>query len=281
MGRFENSIALAKASWNVLREDKQLVLLPLLSSIATIVVMATFVLPILVVAHDGSGGFTAKPVDWILGFVGYFVVTYVVVFFNAALVYAADCRLRGESVTIGEALHGAGARAHVLLPWVLLSATVSLVLRVIEQRAGIIGRIVAAIAGLAWSLVTFLVLPILVIEGLGVGQAVRRSADLFKKTWGENMIANAGIGLIAMVALFAGAVPAAVLVAIGGPATVLGIVIFVGWFVAVSLISTTLTGILQVALYRFATAGSAAGFDDDALRRAFRPRRERGSGFGF
>src|SRR5262245_59647832 len=101
MGRFENSLALAKASWNVLREDKQLVLLPLFSSIAMLAVLATFVLPILVVAHDGSGEWTAKPVDWILGFVGYFAVTYVVVFFNAALVYAADCRLRGEAVTLG------------------------------------------------------------------------------------------------------------------------------------------------------------------------------------
>jgi hypothetical protein len=183
-------------------------------------------------------------------------------------------------VTIGEALHAAGARAHVLLPWALLSATVSLVLRIIEERAGIVGRLVAAIAGLAWSLVTFLVLPILVIEGVGVGEAVRRSSELFKRTWGENMIANAGIGLIGVLAMVAGAIPAFMLVAVGGPVAVLGIVVLVGWVIGVSLITATLTGILQVALYRFATSGSVPGFSDDVLRDSFRPRRG-GSGFGF
>jgi hypothetical protein len=281
MGRFDNAIALAKASWRVLRDDKQLLLLPLFSAIAMVVVIASFLVPFFVVANDGAQSWTGNPVNWIIGLIGYFAVTYVVVFFNAALVYAADCRLRGEPVTIGEAIHGAGARAHVLLPWVLVSATVSLVIRFIEERAGILGRVVGAIAGLAWSLVTFLVLPILVVEGIGVGQAVRRSAELFKRTWGENMIANAGIGLLGMLAVLAGLVPLFLCFAVGGPVMVLGIVVFAAWVVAVSLVSATLTGILQVALYRFATEGTVPGFPDDVLRGAFRPRGERGSPFGF
>jgi hypothetical protein len=283
MDRFNNSIALAKASWRVLRDDKQLAVLPLLSSVATILVILTFLVPIALVSHDGSsgGGWTAKPVDWVLGFVGYFAVTYVVVFFNAALVWAADRRLQGQTVTLGEAIHAAKDRAHVLLPWVLVSASVSLVLRAIEQRGGMIAQIVASIAGLAWSLVTFLVLPILVIEGIGVGDAVRRSTDLFKRTWGENMIANAGIGLIAFVAVFAGALPLFLFLAMGGPIAIFGVVLFVAWVVAVSLVSATLTGILQVALYRFATQGSVPGFTADELNGAFRPRRNRGSTFGF
>ena len=98
----------------------------------------------------------------------------------------------------------------MLLPWAVLSATVSLVLRAIEERAGIVGRIVGSLVGLAWSLVTFLVLPVLVIEQLGPIDAVKRSAELFKQTWGENMIANAGIGLVALFATIVGvaAVPA-------------------------------------------------------------------------
>ena len=283
MNRFNNSIALAKSSWRVLREDKQLAVLPLLSAIATILVMLTFLVPIALVSHDGSsgGGWTAKPVDWVLGFVGYFAVTYVVFFFNAALVYAADRRLQGLDVTLGEAINAAKERAHILLPWALVSASVSLVLKAIESRGGIIAQIVASIAGLAWSLVTFLVLPILVIEGIGVGDAVRRSTDLFKRTWGENMIANAGIGLIAFVAMIAGALPLFLFLAVGGPVAVVGVVLFVAWVVAVSLISTTLTGILQVALYRFATQGTAPGFSNEELNGVFRQRRNRGSTFGF
>src|SRR4029077_16698349 len=107
----------------------------------------------------------------------------------------------GEPVRIGEAIHFSATRTHVLLPWAIVSATVSIILRQIEERAGIVGAIVGSIAGLAWSLVTFLVLPVLVVEGLGPIAAVKRSGSLFKKTWGEQVIANFGISLFAMFAL--------------------------------------------------------------------------------
>ena len=72
---------------------------------------------------------------------------------------------------------------------------------------------------------TFLVLPVLVVEQIGPIQAVKRSAELFKRTWGENMIANAGIGLVALVATFVGVIPCMLLVAVGGPVARLGIVL--------------------------------------------------------
>ena len=91
MDRFERSVQLAKASWDVLRGDKQLIWLPVLSGLTTLIVMVTFLVPAAIVAHDaGTGGFSAKPVAWVLGAIGYLVLTYVVVFFNAALVWAAD-----------------------------------------------------------------------------------------------------------------------------------------------------------------------------------------------
>jgi len=278
--RLQNSIDLAKASWNVLRDDKQLAVLPLLSGLSALVVALLFFGPVALIADNGAQG-SSKPLAWILGAVGYLAITYVVVFFNAALVWAADCRMRGEQVTLGEAIRAASERAHVLLPWAVLSATVSLVLRAIEERAGIVGRIVGSLVGLAWSLVTFLVLPVLVIEQIGPIDAVKRSAELFKKTWGENMIANAGIGLVALVVTIVGLVPCLLLVAIGGPGAVLGVVVAVAWIIGVQLIAATLTGIFQTALYRFATAGAAPGFDNDQLRQAFRPRRSNGGFRGF
>ena len=274
-GRLQNSIDLAKASWGVLRDDRKLAVLPLLSGLSMLVVALVFFGPIALIARNGSGD-SSKPVTWILGAVGYLAITYIVVFFNAALVFAADKRLRGEPVTIGEAVHAAGARAHVLLPWAVLSATVSIALRALEERAGIVGRIVGSLVGLAWSLVTFLVLPVLVIEQLGPIQAVKRSTELFKQTWGENMIANAGIGIVALVATLIGAIPGVLLIAIGGPIAVLGVVVLVAWIVAVQVVAAALTGILQMALYRFAVDGTVPGFDIDKLRDAFRPRRSSG-----
>jgi hypothetical protein len=277
MGRFENSIALAKASWRVLRDDKQLTVLPLLSGLATLLVAATFLIPVALVAHDGtSGGYSGSPAVWILGALGYFVTAFVVIYFNAALVYAADRRLRGDDTSIGSALSFASSRAHVLLPWAVVSASVSIVMRMIEERGGLIGRIIGAIGGIAWSLVTFLVLPVLVVEGLGPIAAVKRSGELFKRTWGEQMISNAGIGILAMLAIVAGLIPALLLGAVGGPLAVVATVIFVVWVVAVSIVASTLTGILQTALYRYATEGQVPGFDTSGLHGAFRPRNRRG-----
>ena len=270
-GRLQNSIDLAKASWGILREDRKLAVLPLLSGLSVLVVALAFFGPVALIVHNGAS-VSSKPIEWILGVAGYVAVTYVAVFFNAALVFAADKRMRGEPVAIGEAVHAAAARAHVLLPWAVLSATVSVVLRAMEERAGIVGRIVGSLVGIAWSLVTFLVLPVLVIEQLGPFQAVKRSTELFKKTWGENMIANAGIGIVALVATLAGALPCALLIAVGGPIAVIGIVALVTWVVGVQLVAAALTGILQMALYRFATDGVVPGFDTDQLRGAFRPR---------
>jgi len=279
VGRLQNSLDLAKQSWNVLRDDKHLTILPLLSGLASLLVAVVFFGPVALIADNGAQG-SSKPLQWILGITGYLVITYVVVFFNAALVFAADKRMRGEPVTVGEAVHAAGARAHVLLPWAVLSASVSLVLRAVEERSPKIGRIIGSFIGLAWSLVTFLVLPVLVIEQIGPIQAVKRSAELFKRTWGENMIANAGIGIVAMVATVVGLVPCMLLYALGGPGIVLAIVIGITWVIAVQLVAATLTGILQTALYRFATDGTAPGFDNDKLRDVFRRRGSNGGGFG-
>ncbi|HEV7526633.1 MAG TPA: hypothetical protein VGP92_16820, partial [Acidimicrobiia bacterium] len=115
MSRFQNSVALAKSSWNILRDDKQLTVLPLLSAAATVVVAVVFLLPIGLIARDGSGNYSgSKPLVWMLGFIAAVVLSYIVVFFNAALVYAANGRFQGEPVTVGEAIHAARARSHVL-----------------------------------------------------------------------------------------------------------------------------------------------------------------------
>jgi len=282
MGRFQNSIALAKSSWQVLRDDKQLTLLPLFSLLSTLAVALVVLLPIGLIAKNGSGGYSgSKPLVWVLGFIGAVALTYIVVFFNAALVFAANKRFQGEPVTVGEAMHEAAARSHVLLPWALVSATVSIVFRAVEQRGGIFGRIVGSLAGVAWSVVTFLVLPVLVFEGLGPVAAVKRSGELFKRTWGENLMTNAGIGLVGLVAVLAGALPLLLFLAVGGPIAVIGIGAFVLWCIAVMLVSSALTGIFQVALYRFATGTPVPGFEPAQLQGSFRARGQgRGGLFG-
>jgi Family of unknown function (DUF6159) len=280
VGRFRNSLDLAKSSWSVLRADRELVLLPLFSFLATLAVGATFVVPMLALGHttgaDGSRQSSFGPLEYILAFVGYVVLAYVTIFFNAALVHAADERMRGGDPTLGSALRGAASRAGQILPWAIVSATVSLVLRAVQERGGIVARIAAGFAGMAWSLVTFLVLPILVIEGLGVGAAIKRSSELFRRTWGEQVIANAGIGLVGVAAVLAG-LPVLLLATTGiGVLKVIGIAAFVAWVGLVVCVTSALSGVFQAALYHYAANGMPpAAFAPAALEGAFRPKRRR------
>src|SRR3954452_25445009 len=167
--RFRNSIDLAKSAWNLLRSDKQLIWLPVISVLTTLVAILTFGLPAAALASSSGGAF--QPLAIAIAVIGYFVLAYITIFFNAALVFAADELMRGGTPTIGTAIQGARARAGRILPWAIVSAVVSVLLRAIEQRGGIAGRIVGSIAGIAWSLVTFLVLPVLVSENIGVRDA--------------------------------------------------------------------------------------------------------------
>jgi hypothetical protein len=154
------------------------------------------------------------------------------------------------------------------------------VLRAIEQRGGLIGRIVGSLAGIAWSLVTFLVLPTLVVEDVGVRDAIKRSSEMFRRTWGEQVIANAGIGLVGFLAIVV-AIPVVLLAAaVGGPVLVLGIVLFAVWALAVVAVTTALSAVFQTALYHYAANGMPpAAFATADLAGAFRAKRS-GSGRG-
>ncbi len=281
MGRISRTVELAKASWQVLKADKELLLLPILSLLATLAVAASFLAPILL---SGNGTTVEDPgaVGYFLLFVAYVVLAFITIFFNAALVHAANQRLDGGDPTIGSALRGAAGRIHRIFPWALVSATVSIVLRAIEQRAGIVGRIISGIAGIAWSLVTFLVIPVLVIEDIGVTDAVKRSGALFKRTWGENMASQVGFGLLGFLAMLPAFLIGAAGVAAGGAIAVFAIGIGVVWVLTVAMVLSALSGIFQTALYRYAVGVDAGGaFAGQDLGAAFAPKRGgRTGGFG-
>lgn len=273
MRRISNSIELANSSWQVLKADKELLALPVISGVASLIAAATFIVPLFMAGDLESG--SMSPAGYALLFIMYVVLAYITIFFNAALVSAAHERLSGGDPTIGSAIRGAASRAGKILPWAIVSATLSIILRAIEERAGFIGQIAAAIAGMAWAVVTFLVLPIIVIEGIGVRDAVKKSGTLFKQTWGENLAAQVGFSLIGFVAIL----PAIAIVFLagsaGGGALAVGIIVAIVWIIAVSVVLAALSVIFQTALYHFAVDGQvpAGYFGNDVMRQAFRQKR--------
>lgn len=287
MGKLSRSWSLVTSSWQVLRHDKELLVLPAMSAVVAVICVAPFfgaailTSPTSSVGPDEPVGFS--PAAYVLMFIGYLVGSYVTIFFQSALIHAANERLSGGAPTLGSALAGAYARAGHILPWALLSATVSVVLRAVQERTGLLGRLVVGLVGMAWTLVTFLVLPILVIEGTGVKDALTRSAAAFKRTWGENVVGNAGIGLVGMLAMFGGVLVCAPIIVLGVQSDLIvvtstGVAMAVIWVILVSVGSAALSGVFQTALYRYAVLGEEShGFSADQIHGAFRPKGSRRS----
>ncbi len=249
----------------------------MISFVATAVVAATFAVPIALSANTTGDEYSMSPVGWVALVLGYFVAAYVIIFFNTALVCAAQDFFEGGEPTVGSALSAAAGRAGRILPWAVVSATVTLALRAAEERFGILGQIAVSLVGLAWGLVTFLVLPIVALEDIGIGAAIKRSAKLFKQTWGENVIANGAIGLIlGFLAMLCG-LPLLLLLFTGSAvAVVAGITLFVLWVAVVAVVVSSMTVVLQTALYRYATGlGTPEAYGDVDFAHAFTQRGRR------
>jgi hypothetical protein len=277
MGRFGRSWELVKLCWGVLRQDKELVVFPIVSAIAVVLVTATFIVPGVFTGYwESFTGDQGVPVSaWVLLVLFYLVQYFVIIFFNAALVSAALVRLKGGDPTLGDGLRGAGSHLGSILGWAAISATVGLVLQALRERGGFAGAIAAALGGFAWNVITFLVIPVLVVEDVGPIGAIKRSASLLKKTWGEQIIGNAGIGLIfGLIGLAVAAVGIALgVVVINAGATAAGVVLIVLTILAVvvvAMLSATLRGIYSAALYQYAVDGDTGVFTEEVLAGAFR-----------
>lgn len=279
MGRFANSWRLMKASAAVLRADRELLVFPLASGVASLIVTASFLLPLwgsgaLDGVDENGGGLGAGA--YAILFLFYLVQYFVVTFANAALVGAAMIRLRGGDPTLADGFKIASGRVVAILAYALIGATVGMILRAIQERVGILGQLAAGLVGIAWSLITFLVVPVLVVEGIGPIAAVKRSGSLLKRTWGEQIAGGVGIGL-AMLVVAIGAlivVGPIVLLAIGSGsvvAIVLAVALAAVILTAIALVGSALQGIFTAALYRYAAEGeTSAYFAPDLVQGAFR-----------
>ncbi len=275
---------LVKQSWRVLQLDKELLFFPLISGIACLIVMASFAIPLWasgyvdVAMQEGAaqGGVDQvnQVVGWLILFAFYFVNYFVVIFFNSALIACAIIRFKGGDPNIKHGFSAALSCLPQIAGWALVAATVGLILKAIESRSEKAGTFVAGLLGMAWSAVTYFVVPVIVIERAGPLKAGQRSLGILKKTWGEALTANFGIGLIVFAASLIGIIPLMLgVMAIAAGQHALGIVGIAFGIIAVltiSLISSALNSIIIGALYLYAAEGTVPQqFDDGMFRNAF------------
>jgi hypothetical protein len=269
------------ASWQVLKQDRKMLIFPLLSFVCCVAVLASFALPIILTDswHPPGGEATAGAQVAYYGvlFLFYLCTYFVVTFFNAALIACAVKRMQGGDPTVGDGLRAATARLPLIVGWAFLAATVGLVLRIIEDRSEKVGRLVAGLLGIAWSLATFLAVPVLVLEGKGPVAALKESSSLLKQTWGEQVIGGFSFGVL----FFLLALPGVALVLIGfvlGPTAgwvVGGLAAAAGalYLLIAGLVQSAMEGIFRAALYLYARERRAPGaFGRDMLSSAMQPR---------
>jgi hypothetical protein len=274
MNKIHRTWSLMSACWQVLKQDKALLLFPFMSGICCLLLLASFAVPLYATNHwqpPGAGAAPARQAAYYgVLFLFYLCNYFVVIFFNAAIVACATDRLNGGQATVGDGFRAAAARLPVIAGWAVVSATVGLILRLIEDRSKWVGRLVAGLLGAAWTVVSFLVVPILVVENKGPFAALQESAGLVKKTWGQQLVGNFSFGLI----FFLMAIPAVVVVVLGivsGNAALMlgGIGLGVIYLIILGLVQSALQSIFQAAVFLYARDGQVPeGFEAELLGNA-------------
>lgn len=285
MGRFARSWDLTKASMRVVRQDKHLLWMPVLSGLATVIA-------VLLVAGVGIFAHVAPQVtmpDGTVNLAGlllalgmYILLAFVSLFFNAAVVAAATERLNGGTPTAGSGLRAASRKLGKIFAWAVIVGTVNLVLQFLREQNSrnrnivgqIVGSILISLGATAWNLCTAFMVPVLLFEDKRIGDSMRSSVNIVKRTWGEYVIGNVGLSLVGtvvgFVVLLTGVLLAVTVAPYGVAALVTVVAIVVLALLAVMALFSVLGGVYRAALYRYATTGQAGGgFTADQLNAAF------------
>ncbi|HWQ66121.1 MAG TPA: DUF6159 family protein [Methanospirillum sp.] len=270
------SIELVKESWSVLNQDREMLIFPLLSGVVCILIMLTFIIPLAVVGAGLQSGQSSSVLLYGGLFFFYLITYFVVIFFNTALMSCANIRLSGGDPTVSDGFSSAFSHLRQILIWALISATVGVILQILNDKQNAVGRLIISLLGTAWSLLTFFVLPILILEDKDVISALKDSAILFKRTWGETVVGQGGISLIFVIIAIIAAIPV-VLVALTGIGALLIPVIglYLILLVVLGVVAGAMQGIFTTALYLYARTGTVpAAFRQDLIENAFKPAKQ-------
>ena len=230
MSKFRRSWLLFKSSLSIIARNKQLLVFPILIFTLTCVIALFFFAPIVLqptghsylqaehwqaignslFTHSESGrhqnseiGFTPLALAY-LAFL-YFVAMFFATFFNVAFFNEILAALSGEPVSIGRGLKFANTRLKAILLWALFAGLVGLIIKFIEQRLELVGRMIARFLGLAWSIASVFVIPIIVREEESINPVnmLRRSAGILKDTWGEALLGYVGLSFANVLVMIA------------------------------------------------------------------------------
>ncbi len=245
---------LLRASLGLFRQNRKMIWLPVLSGVASAV---AFLAVSGVVAWPLLRAYGSSPWDILYFLPGIMASTFVGVYFNVALAFAADEQIEGRRIEVRQALAMAWSRRRVVFSWALLSAVVGTVIQAVERRLGVFGRLAGVLGGLAWAVATFLVVPVLAFEDVGPIEALKRSSHLIRTTFGTIARGALRFGMLFLgwILLALAVIVVGVAVSLSG-APLLGVPIAafgaIGLFVTFAYLAAA--GMyMRTILYRFAT----------------------------
>jgi hypothetical protein len=272
MSRMRRGWQLTKKSWALLRENPALMRFPLYGAAATIVCAVIVVGPGLYLIDDGKVAFGGP-----LAVIGFYLLAVIGIFFSVGLAATADMIFHGRDAAVGDGIAVARSRFSQICGWAAVSTVVGLILSALENQGGIAGQIFGRLLAVGWSLITFLAAPVIAFEGTGPFETLKRSGSLFKSRWGQQVTGNIAIGgavflfaiLPSMLLIAAGVLIWASASFAGALLVVLGVI---GFAIGV-LVSSALSGIFGVALYRYALdSETVGGFTAEEFESAVKPR---------
>ena len=270
IGKLRASYLLAVESFELFRKDKEIVWYVVLNALSVFAIVTVFIAAgvalmlsgaVVLPAEEESASLALQIAGYAALFVMYLACAYVTAYFGVALTSVVAARIEGEDKGFKDGLRAASARSGQILQWSLLSSTVGLILQIIADKASWVGRIVSWLGEVAWNVATFFIVPVLARENLSVGNSVRRSGEIFVKTWGETIVMNFSLGLFflgAHISLLVGVFAVGYLLLQSGLIVLLGVwvVLYFVAFVVIAVVQSVLESIFKVALYEYATRGT-------------------------
>jgi len=267
VGTLARTWDLMQESVAILLADKEILVFPLLSVLMLIVVDGSILLPLRSHLREPPTPQEMYPMLFLLYSGSYFVI----IFFNSALMACANIRLSGGDPTLGDGFRFAWENVERILLWSLIAATVGVLLRMLEQSR-VLRWVVGPLLEVGWSLATFFIIPVVIFEDLDVLDSFKRSADLFRRRWGEEVTSNFSFSVLLGLLAIPG-----ILGVMSRSSSVVGVVAASLYLALLYVVSTALQGIFVVALYRSATDGGE-GFNPRLIRGAFSTRPDLDSG---
>jgi hypothetical protein len=287
MSSFKRSVSLLRASHQVMTQHHKLLWLPifflgliLLSAALALAIVVGAILLYATLFAPGVGFnavFRTDAAQTVIALTMLVAMFTTGLFANATTYQIADAALRGESLALRRAVKNTWKNRKYLLQWALFALGVNWIIEQIASNVPFVAAMITRVFGAAWSLAIIFVVPVLINRGVGPIEAVKQSAQLFKKSWKENVVGGIGIGVIALLFLI---IPLMIVAAgvglfIANTSGLAPVIALIGFgiilLILVGSYISSVNTIFLAALYRYADTGDYMGpFTQEMLQGTFR-----------